>query len=80
MDWINFVIWHSNALSPFLNENKMGNSNSLAVEPSENLSQGIQKNRKCRDVVFILLFAIYWVGMFIVCATAVKNGDIRRLT
>lgn len=64
----------------FLTNLKMGNRGSTAEEPSEHLSQGIQKNRKCRDVVFILLFAIYWVGMFIVCATAVKNGDIKRLT
>lgn len=50
---------------------KMGN------EPD--ISSGVEKNRKFRDLVFIPIFALFWVGMFIVCATAIKNGDIKRL-
>ncbi|KAI8912479.1 plasma-membrane choline transporter-domain-containing protein [Gorgonomyces haynaldii] len=41
---------------------------------------GIQQQRKCRDVIFLLLFVVYWIGMFIVAQSAVASGDIRKLT
>lgn len=41
---------------------------------------GINKSRRCRDIIFLLIFAAYCVGMWIVAGVAVKNGDPRRLT
>ncbi|KAI8929590.1 plasma-membrane choline transporter-domain-containing protein [Entophlyctis helioformis] len=40
---------------------------------------GIVKKRKCRDVIFLVIFIVYWVGMFIIAASAVASGDPRRL-
>jgi hypothetical protein len=36
--------------------------------------QGIVENRKCRDVLFALLFIAYWVGMFVVGGIAFQEG------
>ena len=36
-------------------------------------------SRRCRDVLFLLLFIGFWVGMFIVCGIAFKRGDANRL-
>ncbi|KAI8906402.1 plasma-membrane choline transporter-domain-containing protein [Gorgonomyces haynaldii] len=41
---------------------------------------GLAQSRVCRDVPFLLLFIIYWVGMFIVAEAAFRGGDIRQLT
>ncbi len=41
---------------------------------------GPVKKRKCRDVIFLILFLLYWVGMFIVASSAAQNGDLTRLT
>ncbi|KAI8900388.1 plasma-membrane choline transporter-domain-containing protein [Globomyces pollinis-pini] len=41
---------------------------------------GLVKRRVCRDVIFLLLFIIYWVAMIIVAATAIGNGDLKQLT
>jgi hypothetical protein len=40
---------------------------------------GIEMNRKCRDVIFLLLFVLYWAGMFVVAQSGISNGDIRQL-
>ncbi|KAI8472764.1 MAG: plasma-membrane choline transporter-domain-containing protein [Monoraphidium minutum] len=37
------------------------------------------EDRKCRDVLFLLAFAAYWAGMFVVAGIAFKEGDPRRL-
>jgi hypothetical protein len=39
------------------------------------LSQGMVENRKCRDVLFLLFFVAYWVGMFVVCGIAFREGE-----
>lgn len=39
------------------------------------LLQGMVENRRCRDVLFLLLFVAYWVGMFIVCGIAFQSGE-----
>jgi hypothetical protein len=33
------------------------------------------ENRKCRDVLFLLFFVAYWVGMFVVCGIAFREGE-----
>ncbi|KAH6568223.1 hypothetical protein BASA50_010574 [Batrachochytrium salamandrivorans] len=35
--------------------------------------------RKCRDIVFLIIFIAYWVGMAIVAQSAIASGDPRRL-
>ncbi len=35
------------------------------------------KERKCRDVLCLLLFLVFWGGMFVICGFAVKNGTLR---
>jgi hypothetical protein len=37
--------------------------------------QGMVENRKCRDVLFLLFFVAYWVGMFVVCGIAFREGE-----
>lgn len=41
---------------------------------------GVNKKRRCRDILFLVLFIAYWVGMWIVATVAVGSGDPRRLT
>lgn len=36
--------------------------------------QGMVQKRRCRDVLFLLIFIAYWVGMFVVCAIAFQAG------
>ncbi|KAJ3278422.1 hypothetical protein HK104_002355, partial [Borealophlyctis nickersoniae] len=47
-----------------------------AYDPS---NQGPIHHRRCHDVVFLILFILYWVGMVIVAVTARRNGDPGRL-
>ena len=35
--------------------------------------------RRCRDVIFLIIFFLYWVGMFLVAGLAFTSGDPRRL-
>ncbi|KAI8803246.1 plasma-membrane choline transporter-domain-containing protein [Cladochytrium replicatum] len=35
--------------------------------------------RKCRDILFLILFILYWIGMWVVASLAVQTGDPRRL-
>ena len=37
------------------------------------------KKRKCRDFVFLVLFALFWVGMIVVAVTAFRNGNIAKI-
>ncbi len=40
---------------------------------------GPVRNRKCRDFIFLVLFAVFWAGMFVVAYTATQNGSLNRL-
>jgi hypothetical protein len=37
-------------------------------------SQEIEKDRSCTDVLFLLFFAGFWVGMVVVAYTGVSQG------
>eukprot|EP00854_Cymbomonas_tetramitiformis_P022377 gene22377-26998_t len=39
----------------------------------------IEENRKCRDVLFLLVFIAFWFGMFAVASVAWSEGDPNRL-
>eukprot|EP00002_Diphylleia_rotans_P026872 TRINITY_DN5378_c0_g1_i1.p1 TRINITY_DN5378_c0_g1~~TRINITY_DN5378_c0_g1_i1.p1 ORF type:complete len:622 (+),score=127.21 TRINITY_DN5378_c0_g1_i1:58-1923(+) len=47
-------------------------------EPNPDFA-GPTEKRSCRDVLMLLLFIGYWVGMFIVAGYAVENGDPKLL-
>lgn len=34
--------------------------------------------RECRDIFFLLLFILFWIGMFVVAILAFRKGDPRR--
>ncbi|KAJ3074662.1 hypothetical protein HDU98_010658 [Podochytrium sp. JEL0797] len=36
---------------------------------------GINNKRKCHDVIFLVLFLVFWCGMWIVANTAIKYGN-----
>lgn len=40
---------------------------------------GVNQSRRCRDVPFIVLFVLYWAGMFIVAQAAVAGSDISQI-
>eukprot|EP00835_Amoeboradix_gromovi_P004264 NODE_322_length_11016_cov_0.249061.p2 type:complete len:545 gc:universal NODE_322_length_11016_cov_0.249061:506-2140(+) len=40
---------------------------------------GPVKQRKVKDVPFIILFVLMWVGMFIISGLAISKGNIKRL-
>ncbi|GBF99304.1 choline transporter-like [Raphidocelis subcapitata] len=46
---------------------------------SEEDKEGLVEERRCRDVLFLLVFGAYLVGMFVVAGIAFKEGDPRRL-
>ena len=48
------------------------------LPPLPVLPQGVAQTRKCRDVLFLLLFLGFWVGMFVVCGVAFKKGAERN--
>ena len=35
--------------------------------------------RKCRDVFFLILFLLFWLGMVVIAAVAVNAGEPKRL-
>ena len=47
--------------------------------PDTDLRHGIARNRVCRDVYCTVLFALFWVGMFVVAVAGFQNGDPRLL-
>jgi hypothetical protein len=55
-----------------------GDDHYVAVK-DRSVDLGPVRNRKCRDFIFLVLFALFWVAMAIVAATAVKNGNLARL-
>lgn len=42
-------------------------------------SQKIQENRKCRDLIFLLVFIAFWIGMIVNSSFGFNRGDPRRL-
>jgi solute carrier family 44 (choline transporter-like protein), member 1 len=40
---------------------------------------GIKDERSCRDVLFLLLFILFWVGMIVVAIKAGQVGNVDRL-
>lgn len=40
---------------------------------------GVNTTRRCTDIPFLLLFIVYWIGMFIVAQAAVGSGTIQDL-
>lgn len=40
---------------------------------------GPTQNRKCQDVLFLILFALFWVGMIVIGGIAIKQGNLDRL-
>lgn len=61
----------------------MGTKITIATDEDEEdtkvMKPFMAKNRKCRDIIFLFLFAIFWAGMIILAFSAVKRGDPRRL-
>jgi hypothetical protein len=47
-------------------------------DPNEALKGPINK-RECRDVIWFLVFIIFWAGMFIIAGFAFENGNYKRL-
>lgn len=45
----------------------------------EETSEGVVVQRKCRDILCLLLFIVFWAGMFVVCGIAYQSGNINRL-
>jgi hypothetical protein len=41
--------------------------------------QGPIDKRSCRDVLFLIVFIAYWVGMFVVAGIAFANGNPKIL-
>jgi len=39
-----------------------------------------EKKRKCHDIVMILIFFVFWMGMFVIAGVAFNKGDPARLT
>ncbi|KAK9818176.1 hypothetical protein WJX72_008291 [[Myrmecia] bisecta] len=46
----------------------------------ENVDQGMEKKRKVRDVLFLLLFVAFWGGMVYVAVAAFTKGNPDRLS
>ena len=37
------------------------------------------QNRRCTDILFLVIFALYWLGMIVVTVIGTQQGDPRRL-
>nr|KAJ3422399.1 hypothetical protein HK105_008263 [Polyrhizophydium stewartii] len=46
---------------------------------SEHPVAPIVAKRRCRDVIFLIIFLLYWAGMAFVAQSAVASGDPKRL-
>jgi hypothetical protein len=51
------------------------------VDASPNYAHppGPVKKRACRDIFFLVLFGVYWIGMISLAIIAISNGDSRRI-
>ncbi len=43
------------------------------------LAYGPTESRRCRDILFLILYIIFWAGLILIATVAVKNGDPKRL-
>ncbi|KAF8064488.1 CHER1 [Scenedesmus sp. PABB004] len=50
----------------------------LQITGSHARGAGVVEGRRCRDVLFLLLFVAYWAGMYVVCGIAFAAGARRR--
>lgn len=39
---------------------------------------GPKEQRKCQDVFFLILFIVFWIGMFAIGGFAVRDGNFAR--
>ena len=53
------------------------NNEDDAAGTANGISPG--KGRKCRDVCCLALFAVFWLGMMVICSVALNTGDPYRL-
>eukprot|EP01110_Echinostelium_bisporum_P006818 TRINITY_DN2676_c0_g1_i1.p1 TRINITY_DN2676_c0_g1~~TRINITY_DN2676_c0_g1_i1.p1 ORF type:complete len:366 (-),score=105.57 TRINITY_DN2676_c0_g1_i1:591-1688(-) len=51
----------------------------LNKEHFKDTRPGPMEDRSCTDIIFLILFIAYWVGMFIVAGIAVNKGEPERL-
>jgi hypothetical protein len=50
-----------------------------APRPAPHMELPPSQDRKCRDVVCLLLFIVFWIGMFIIAGVSVSKGEPGRL-
>ena len=50
----------------------------LAHDPRHKAFMG-SEDRKCTDIVFLLLLSLWWVGMFVIAAIGFLSGEPARL-
>lgn len=48
--------------------------------PEYTTQPGPQEQRKCQDVFFLILFALFWVGMAVIAGLAISQGNLNRYT
>ena len=52
---------------------------SKGAKPEYSTPPGPQlENRRCRDKLFLVLFFLFWVGMFVIAGLAIKEGNLNR--
>lgn len=76
------------SIYPQLEEDKKIEKSNPPVSPSAVKSSdvpeykgepGPQDGRSCKDIIFLILFAGVWVGMFVIAGLAIRDGNISRL-
>jgi hypothetical protein len=68
----------SGKVGPQGDEYNSGNDHYVSVKEKAG-EFGPVKKRKCRDFIFLVLFAVFWAGMAIVASIAVQNGNLAKL-
>ena len=48
------------------------------TKPNYQGEPGPQEKRKCQDVIFLVLFLLFWVGMATIGGLAIKKGNLQR--
>jgi hypothetical protein len=49
-----------------------------ATKPAYKTEPGPQEGRSCRDILFLLLFLLFNVGLLIIAVVAITKGDLNR--
>ena len=49
----------------------------LTLQPGQAFE--LNRNRGCTDVLFLILFYGFWIGMFVVAGFGIRNGEPERL-